>query len=73
MELPVFILEKGKTGGCLQISEKLSGYGFKLNTCYQRRKVMPIHNYMYVNIHTCVMYMCIFLCVYIHRYTHTYT
>lgn len=38
MELPVFILEKGKTGGCLQISEKLSGYGFKLNTCIREEK-----------------------------------
>lgn len=38
MEFPLFILEKGKTGGCLQISEKLSGYGFKLNTCIKEEK-----------------------------------
>lgn len=38
IELPVFIPEKEKTGGCLQIFEKLSGYGFKLDTCIREEK-----------------------------------
>lgn len=38
MEFSMFIPEKEKTEGCLQIFEKLSGYGFKLNTCIREEK-----------------------------------